>query len=92
MSDEQVAQVIPPLQLEKEFEDMGANRHVQEGNGLVGDHELRPEHQRPRDENALHLSPAHLRGELREELLGGPQSDLVENMKDDPRNRRRIRT
>ena len=60
--DEQDGQVVLLLQVLQQVEDLGLHRHVQGGHDLVADEELRLEHQRTGDADALALPTRELAG------------------------------
>ena len=60
--DEEVGQAELGFQLGHQVEHLRLNRHIERGHRFVGDHELGPEHQRPRQADPLPLPAAELVG------------------------------
>ena len=58
--DEHVGQVLVLLEVEQQVDDLGLNRHVQRGNSLVADDELRVRGERAGDADALPLAAGEL--------------------------------
>ena len=66
--DEHVGQVLVLLEVEQQVDDLGLNRHVQRGNSLVADDELRVRGERTGDADALPLSAGELVREAVQEV------------------------
>ena len=62
VGDEQVAQPELLLQVGEQVQHLGLDRHVERRDGLVGDHQLRLQGQRPGDADALALAARELVG------------------------------
>ena len=79
--DEDVGEVELLLQLDEQVEDLGLDRDVERGDGLVGDDELRLQHERAREPDALPLPAA----ELVRVAVGrlGRHADALEHVVDD---------
>ena len=60
VGDEQVGQAELPLQVAHHVEDLGLDRHVERGDRLVGDDQLRVEHQRAGEAEPLALAAGEL--------------------------------
>ena len=60
VGDEEIRQLQPRLQVQKQLHHLRLNRDVQRRHGLVGDDERRAERQRARDADALPLAAAEL--------------------------------
>ena len=71
-----------PAQLVEEREDPGADGDVEHRHGLVGDQELRVEHEARRDGDALALAAGELVREAVEEELGRRQAGARERLAD----------
>ncbi len=56
VGDEEVGQAALLAQVEHQREQLGADGDVEHRDWLVGDHERRPQHQRPGDDDALALA------------------------------------
>ena len=69
-----VAQVVDDV------EDLGLDRHVQRGRGLVGDQQLGPAHQAHRDDHALAKAARELEGVLVEALGRSGHLDHLEDL------------
>ena len=65
VGDEQVGQTQLGLQIAQQVQDLGADRHVERGDGLVEHDQLGRQRQRPRDGDALALAAREL---VREEV------------------------
>ena len=70
----------PRAQAVEQVEDAGAHRHVEHRDGLVGDEQLRLEHERGRDRDALPLAARELVRVAVEEQLGGRQAGALERL------------
>ena len=75
MSDEEIAQLEPLLQVFEQIDDLPLDRHVERGDRLVADDECRLERERARDADALALAA----GKLVRIAVGhiGEQADLA---------------
>jgi len=60
VGDEQVGEPQFPLQLGHQFQEERADGYVCHGDGLVGQHEIRPRDECPRDDDALPLAAGNL--------------------------------
>ena len=69
-------------QLVEDAEDSGAHGDVEHGDRLVGDEELRLEHEARGDRDPLPLAAGELVREPIDEELGGREADLLERMVD----------
>ena len=56
VGDEQVGQAQLPLELLEQVEHLGLDRDVERGHGLVAHDEVRLQHERPGDADALALA------------------------------------
>src|SRR6267143_2027224 len=74
--DEEVREPTGGSQIHHELEDSRANRHVEHGDRLVRDDEVRLENERRRDGHALALPAAQLVREPEHELLRRSQSGI----------------
>ena len=78
VADEQVGEIVPPLQLAQEIDDLRLHRHVERARRLVEHDEFGLEHQRPGDGDALPLAAREL---VRIALHGlGIEPDLDERL------------
>jgi len=76
VGDEQVGEPLLALQIHHQVDDLRLDRHVERGNGLVGDDQLGIERQRAGNRNPLALAALEF---VREALhLRGAQADLLE--------------
>ena len=80
VGDEQVGQVALRAQVEHQAQQLRPDRDVEHAHRLVRDDELRPEHERPRDDDALALAAGQLVREARDEVLGRPEAGGVERL------------
>ncbi len=60
VGDEEIGQLEIVLELTQQVEHLGLNRHIERGDRLVADDEIRVERQRARDTNALALTAREL--------------------------------
>ena len=74
VGDEEHRQPQGGPQVEQELQDLGLDRHVERGEGLIGDQQLGLHRQRPRDADPLPLSSGELPGVL--VGIAGAQPDL----------------
>ena len=58
--DEDVGEVELVLEVLEQVDDLGLDRDVERGDGLVGDDQLRPQRQRPGDPDPLPLAAGEL--------------------------------
>ena len=70
-------------ELHQQGEDLAAHRRVEVRHGLVGDDDLRLEHEGPRDHDALALAAGELVREEQVEALGGPQPRARQRLRDE---------
>ena len=79
VGDEEVGEVEPFLQVVEQVDDLRPDRHVQRGDRLVADDQLRVQGQRPGDAHALLLAAGQLVGIARE--VGPGQPDHVAQLR-----------
>ncbi len=82
VGDEQVGQAALLAQVEHQREQLGADGDVEHRDWLVGDHERRPEHERPGDDDPLALAARQLVRVAEQEVRGRPQAGGLERLGD----------
>ena len=78
MGDEEIGQVELLLQVLHQVDDLGLDRHVEGGDGLVGHDELGAHGERPRDADALPLAARELVGVAAQVI--GAEADRLQEM------------
>src|SRR2546426_6557185 len=82
VGDEQVREPFLVPQIDEELQDLRADRHVEHGDRLVGDEELRVEDEGARDRHPLPLSPGELVGVAEQEIPPRAQSRIGQGLLD----------
>ena len=82
VGDVDVGQAELVLEVQHQLQDLRADRHVQRGDGRVGDDQLRLGDQRPGDHHALLLSAGDVLGVGVEVALGGGEPAALQHLRD----------
>ncbi|HLS13150.1 MAG TPA: hypothetical protein VK095_01405 [Beutenbergiaceae bacterium] len=80
MGDVDVGQVQVPAQVEHQFQDLGAHAHIQHGDRLIGNKQLRAADDRPGDDGTLLLPTGQFGGQFVQELLGRHQAGSLQRL------------